>query len=1508
MVRTHGSGRGRHAGVRAPRRWQRVSAALAAIVLGVGGTAVGLSLPASAAAGAGTPLLEDSFTDPTVRATNYVKGGVGFTPCLTAAGSGTSVIGRCAGASDAAGSGALRLTQAVNEQSGFLLYNKALPTKAGLDITFMMYQYAGTAADGISFFLTDGSKALTQAGPPGGSLGYANSVRTDIPNVGLANALLGVGLDAYGNFGIETKNADCDSHPTGTAASYKDTVTVRGPAGADRKSGYCVLGPPTTVPGGIDNVGTSTRGAALKNVRIIVDPPGPGARVKVYVGSVADGATPVTTVPQPAVIGSTPTFKFGWAASTGGQNNIHEINFLKVSSVDPIMPELSLTGSSIAAANAGTPTTWTLTPTTSAAGGPVLKDKSVTIELSTGRPGLAVTGATGTGWNCPAPAAGSTTAACTYTATNDSIAPGSSLPALTATLTGSSTGSYSVSAVASADGDTDASTATRRTATASAVVKPVAQPVTGTGVEGRGVAHATAPEPVTMVPAAPTTTGTPSYALATTPQAGKGTASIDSASGKITFTPKPGASGTSTFTYTVTADGVTSDPAPVVVHVDPVAEAPAGAIVTQHGTPVPVQLSGVGTGLTWKVQQPSVPGQGTVDSDGSSTVTFRPLDGFSGTSTFGVTVTDADGRTSAPVTATVRVDPSTDKLTASVALDENGEGAGVTNVPDGRGSGRLTYAIVTPPAEGTATVDADTGQVTYTAKPSTSGEFPFTYRVTDEGGLTSPNQHGTVTVHPYGAPVSGSTTAEDTLTLPAPVVHGSGIPTYAVTPSPGTDASVDADGRITFDPKGRSGRIDFTYEVTDGGGISSGAIPVTVDVAPVAKAVHTSAVAADPAEAVVVTLPAATGTGPMEYTVSQQPQLGAASIDGDELTLLPASGWSGTAVVEYTATGVDGIASAPAAVTVDLHPVAHTPTHGVESGVPATLTLPTPTGTGPFTVALETLPSVDKAEVTVLDAQAGTVQVAVPTTYSGPLSFGYTVADATSLQSTEASVDVLAAPRAHAVTGTTVSGQDLTMTPEPAWGTGALTWALADVPSSSRGTLAMDATTGELSYDAPEQFSGRVTGTYTVTDPDGHVSAPATISVDVAPVSAEVTGMTALDAHGAASVAIDAAMPTGSGPFRFELVTMPAAGTATAAIDERTGRISLTAARGVSGTHAFSYRAADADGVWSAPKSALVVVAPWAGAVTGTTPADRAVTLEVPAVQGTAPFRYRLETPPAEGKARIDKETGSIRYTPAAGWSGVARFSLAVVDAAGTSSAPAPVTVVVRPMAQTVTAEPTGGSGEAGGGPVSVILPKPKGTGPFEYEVVTGPKRGQGKAQLDPKTGKLVFTPKKGMSGRVVLTYRVTDAQGVVSETSTVAFEVRPVARTLSGRTTGSSAIRMTPAKPTGTGPFTYKLAKAPRPDQGEVTIDPRTGEMVFVPAKGYTGEVSFSYVVVDADGVESLPVGVSVGVEAPEPARNRPTPAALAKTGAGVGGLALLALLLVAAGAAVRRVGAHEA
>jgi type IV pilus assembly protein PilY1 len=113
------------------------------------------------------------------------------------------------------GQGALLLTPPNNNQTGAILSAfPPFPLSQGIQITFTTYTFGGDSgglarngADGIVFFLTDGTKYAsdgttplpTTTGAEGGSMGYDCSNDNGVYD-GIAYGYLGLGIDEYGNF------------------------------------------------------------------------------------------------------------------------------------------------------------------------------------------------------------------------------------------------------------------------------------------------------------------------------------------------------------------------------------------------------------------------------------------------------------------------------------------------------------------------------------------------------------------------------------------------------------------------------------------------------------------------------------------------------------------------------------------------------------------------------------------------------------------------------------------------------------------------------------------------------------------------------------------------------------------------------------------------------------------------------------------------------------------------------------------------------------------------------------------------------------------------------------------------------------------------------------------------------------------------------------------------------------------------------------------------------------
>ncbi len=176
---------------------------------------IALILGATSAAQAGSNIITDNFTGTSATLDWDVIGSLDGTlgawlPCLTA-GNGTGSIPACTDMStpDSPGNGALRLTDNNDSESGAIMSNFTFPSNAGIQVTFTTYTYGGdggvnsrgvaSGADGIGFYLFDGTEPSAALGAVGGSLGYSCSNENSPPD-GMAGAYLGLGIDEWGNF------------------------------------------------------------------------------------------------------------------------------------------------------------------------------------------------------------------------------------------------------------------------------------------------------------------------------------------------------------------------------------------------------------------------------------------------------------------------------------------------------------------------------------------------------------------------------------------------------------------------------------------------------------------------------------------------------------------------------------------------------------------------------------------------------------------------------------------------------------------------------------------------------------------------------------------------------------------------------------------------------------------------------------------------------------------------------------------------------------------------------------------------------------------------------------------------------------------------------------------------------------------------------------------------------------------------------------------------------------
>ena len=323
----------------------------------------------------------------------------------------------------------------------------------------------------------------------------------------------------------------------------------------------------------------------------------------------------------------------------------------------------------------------------------------------------------------------------------------------------------------------------------------------------------------------------------------------------VFYSPAPDWSGTDAFTYTAEDGRGGTATATVTVTVSPVNDAPVAAdddYPTRLNTLLTVGAPGLrandadADGDPLAVVVVSGPANGTLAPNADGSFTYTPAPGFVGTDTFTYRTTDPAGAASGLATVSLRVLPPNGRPVAAGDDAYTVAAGGVLDVPaggvlandTGSGTGPLTAAVVSGPANGTLTLYPD-GSFTYVPGPGFAGTDSFDYKATD-AGVTTATARVTLTVTatnraPAGAADTYETTAGQPLATNAPGVlandadaDGDGLTAELLTGGDYGTVSLAADGSFTYTPDaGFAGTDAFTYRVTDGQ-TDSGVVTVSV--------------------------------------------------------------------------------------------------------------------------------------------------------------------------------------------------------------------------------------------------------------------------------------------------------------------------------------------------------------------------------------------------------------------------------------------------------------------------------------------------------------------------------------------------------------------------------------------------------------------------------------------------------------------------------------------------------
>ena len=319
------------------------------IALAAQPTALANQIQPAAESETGSQLLEETFKNSNFadHSSWSIKDGA----CLTAKTGGCTSKKDSTAIQGHEGKGYLQLTDNSESAKGSVLYNQPIISKNGLHVSFDYYMYYSqrigsglpTPGDGIGFFLVDGAATLQQTGAAGAGLGYATNdedgTDSKAREEGVAQGILGIGLDRFGNFSTQhasgTKNRvaggdDCGKWNSSTGSN---SITLRGKGLMDDSGkwtkGYCIVTSKKVSSLGTGDATNSATDANGKRVDITIAPltnaTATTQRLTVKIGSATVLEHDIDRLPD--------SVKFGFSASTGAAHQVQLIRGLSVYSM-----------------------------------------------------------------------------------------------------------------------------------------------------------------------------------------------------------------------------------------------------------------------------------------------------------------------------------------------------------------------------------------------------------------------------------------------------------------------------------------------------------------------------------------------------------------------------------------------------------------------------------------------------------------------------------------------------------------------------------------------------------------------------------------------------------------------------------------------------------------------------------------------------------------------------------------------------------------------------------------------------------------------------------------------------------------------------------------------------------------------------------------------------------------------------------------------------------------------
>jgi len=967
--------------------------------------------------------------------------------------------------------------------------------------------------------------------------------------------------------------------------------------------------------------------------------------------------------------------------------------------------------------------------------------------------------------------------------------------------------------------------------------------------------------------------------------------------GTTTYTPDPNYTGTDTFTYVITDIHGLTDTAVVVVTIDPVNDPPVAldnASTTDEDTPVTIDVLGNDSDVDGDtISTASIlvgPTNGSVVINPDGTTTYTPNPNYTGTDTFTYVITDTDGLTDTAVVV-VTIDPVNDP---PVAVDNAGttdEDTPITidvlaNDDDVDGDSIFTSSILVGPANGSVVINPD-GTTTYTPDPNYTGTDTFTYVITATDGLTD-TAIVVITIDPVNDPPvavdNASTTDEDT---PVTIdvlgndsdVDGDTISTATILVGP-TNGSVviNPDGTTTYTPNPNyTGTDTFTYVITDTDGLTDTAVVVvTIDPANDPPVAVDDATTTDEDTPVTIDVllndSDVDGDSISTASILAGPTNGSVVINPDgTTTYTPNPNYNGTDTFTYVITDIHGLTdTAVVVITIDPvndPPVAVDNASTTDEDTPVTIDVLANDDDVDGDSISTTSVLVGPTNGSVVINPDGTTTYTPNANYTGTDTFTYVITATDGLTDT-AVVVVTINPSNDppvAVDNATTTDEDTPVTIDvlandsDVDGDSISTASILVGPTNGSVVINPDGTT---TYTPDPNYNGTDTFTYVITDIHGLTdTAVVVITIDPVndpPVAVDNAATTDEDTPVVIDVLANDDDVDGDSISTTNILVGPTNGSVVINPD---GTTTYTPNPHYTGTDTFTYVITATDGLMD---TAVVVVTidpsndpPVATDDAVSTDEDTPVVIDVLVndsdVDGDSIMVGAILSNPTNGVLTTNPD-GTLTYTPDPNFTGTDTFTYIVRDTDGLIDT-AVVVITVDPSNDppvavdnaTTTDEDT---------PVTIdILANDydiDGDTVMLGAILSGPSNGTLTTNPD---GTVTYTPDPNFTGTDVFTYIVRDPDGLI-DTAVVTITVDP-------SNDPPVAVNDTTVTDEDTPVVIDILADdydvdgdsialhglLSPPSNGSLGINP-DGTITYTPNPNFTGSDSFSYIIVDEDGL----------------------------------------------------------